>query len=72
VPVRHGAELLADGKDAGVVTSGTVSPSTGKAIMLGSLRAEYGADAKLGAVVRGTQRPVRIAKLPFVPKRYKT
>jgi len=72
VPVRHGAELLADGKNAGVVTSGTVSPSTGKAIMLASLRAEYGADAKLSAVVRATQRPVRIAKLPFVPKRYKT
>src|SRR5262249_30615333 len=27
VPIRHGAELLADGKEAGVVTSGTVSPS---------------------------------------------
>ncbi|HET7365843.1 MAG TPA: glycine cleavage system aminomethyltransferase GcvT [Burkholderiales bacterium] len=71
VPIRHGAELLADGKNAGVVTSGTVSPSTSKAIMLASLRAEYGADMKLSAVVRGTQRPVRIAKLPFVPKRYK-
>jgi len=71
VPIRHGAELVADGKNAGVVTSGTVSPSTGKAIMLASLRAEYGEDAKLGAVVRGAQRPVRLAKLPFVAKRYK-
>src|SRR5436853_123758 len=71
VPIRHGAELVADGKNVGVVTSGTVSPSTGKAIMLGYVRSELGADAKLSAVVRGTQRPVRIAKLPFVPKRYK-
>src|SRR4029077_6725821 len=71
-PIRHGAELLADGNSAGVVTSGTVSPSIGKAIMLASLGTGYGADAKLSAVVRGTQRPVRIAKLRFVPKRYRT
>ena len=71
VPIRHGAELVADGKNIGVVTSGTVSPSTGKAIMLGYVPSKLSADAKLNAVVRGTERPVRIAKLPFVPKRYK-
>ncbi|MGQ0652307.1 MAG: glycine cleavage system aminomethyltransferase GcvT [Betaproteobacteria bacterium] len=72
VPVRHGAELVdADGRAAGVVTSGTVSPSTGRAIMLASLRSELGEDAKLSAVVRGARRPVRMARLPFVPKRYK-
>ncbi len=72
VPVRHGAQLVAGpGGDAGIVTSGTVSPSTGKAIMLGSLRSEFDEDAKLFAMVRGTQRPVRLTKLPFVPKRYK-
>jgi aminomethyltransferase len=71
VPIRHGAEIVADGKEAGVVTSGTVSPSTGKAIMLASLRTEYGDASRISAMVRGTPRPVRIAKLPFVPKRYK-
>ena len=71
VPIRHGAELVVDGKNVGVVTSGTVSPSTGKAIMLGYLPSGLGTAAKLSAVVRGAQRPVRIAKLPFVPKRYK-
>jgi aminomethyltransferase len=71
VPIRHGAEIFADGKEAGVVTSGTVSPSTGKAIMLASLRTQYEKAANLSALVRGTPRPVRIAKLPFVPKRYK-
>ena len=72
VPVRHGAQVVtADDAEAGLVTSGTVSPSTGKAIMLASLRSQYAADTKLAAVVRGTPRPVRIAKLPFVPKRYK-
>ena len=72
VPVRHGAQIVtADDAEAGLVTSGTVSPSTGKAIMLASLRSPYGADTKLAAVVRGQPRPVRMAKLPFVPKRYK-
>jgi len=71
--VRHGAQIVsADDPEAGLVTSGTVSPSTGKAIMLASLRSQYGEAAKLGAVVRGTPRPVRVTKLPFVPKRYKT
>jgi aminomethyltransferase len=73
VPVRHGAQIVsADDPEAGLVTSGTVSPSTGKAIMLASLRSQYGEPAKLAAVVRGTPRPVRVTKLPFVPKRYKT
>jgi aminomethyltransferase len=72
VPIRHGAPLLgADGADVGVVTSGTISPSTQKAIMLGYVNPALGADARLSAVVRDARRPVRITKLPFVPKRYK-
>jgi aminomethyltransferase len=72
VPVRHGAALVAaDGSEAGIVTSGTVSPSTQRAVMLGSVRSEFGEDATLFAVVRDARRPVRITKLPFVPKRYK-
>jgi aminomethyltransferase len=71
VPIRHGADLLAaDGSKAGMVTSGTVSPSLHKPIMLGYVR--EGLSAGLAAVVRGARRPVRITKLPFVPKRYKS
>ncbi|HEY5900763.1 MAG TPA: glycine cleavage system aminomethyltransferase GcvT [Burkholderiales bacterium] len=70
VPIRHGADLVAkDGSKAGVVTSGTVSPSLQKPIMLGYVPPNV--STELFAVVRGAQRPVRIAKLPFVPKRYK-
>jgi glycine cleavage system aminomethyltransferase T len=54
------------------VTSGTISPSTGKAIMLASLGSSYGEETKLAALVRGTPRPVRMTRLPFVPKRYKS
>jgi aminomethyltransferase len=72
VPIRHGAELVtSDGADAGVVTSGTISPSTQKAIMVGYANSALQEDSKLFAVVRDTRRAVRIAKLPFVPKRYK-
>jgi aminomethyltransferase len=72
VPVRHGATLVdANGAEAGVVTSGTLSPSTQRAIMLGYVRSELGGDARLFALVRNTRRPVRITQLPFVPKRYR-
>jgi len=70
VPIRHDSPLVsADGAELGVVTSGTVSPSTQKPIMLGYVRT--GAPENLFAVVRGARRPVKVAKLPFVPKRYK-
>jgi len=72
VPVRHGAALLDAGeRELGVVTSGTVSPSTQRAVMLAYLAASHPRDAPLCAVVRGKRRPVRLAALPFVPKRYK-
>jgi aminomethyltransferase len=72
VPVRHGAALVdGDGAEAGIVTSGTVSPSTQRAIMLGYVDARFGKDAQLSAVVRDSRRPVHITSLPFVPKRYK-
>jgi len=71
VPIRHDSPLVAaDGSEAGMVTSGTVSPSLQKPIMLGYVRS--GAPENLFAVVRGARRPVKMAKLPFVPKRYKT
>jgi aminomethyltransferase len=70
VPVRHGSPIVCGGAQVGVVTSGTVSPSTQRAIMLGYVDTDsLGKD--LSAVVRDAPRRVRIAALPFVPKRYK-
>jgi aminomethyltransferase len=70
-PIRHGAALVdSENKEIGVVTSGTVSPSTQRAIMLGYVDVKF-LNAGLFAVVRGARRPVRIVPLPFVPKRYK-
>jgi aminomethyltransferase len=70
VPIRHGSSIVSGKSEAGVVTSGTVSPSTQRAIMLGYIGVKF-LDRELAAVVRGAARPVRVAKLPFVPKRYK-
>jgi aminomethyltransferase len=71
-PVRHGAELVDAGeRRVGVVTSGTVSPSTQRAIMLAYLSTSHPPDAPLYALVRGKRRAVHRASLPFVPKRYK-
>jgi len=70
-PIRHGASIVdSANREAGVVTSGTVSPSTQRAIMLGYVGVKS-LDKELFALVRDARRPVRITKLPFVPKRYK-
>ena len=70
VPVRQGAELIFEKRVVGKVTSGTVSPTLGKPVMLAYVDAAL-ASPGLQAVVRGKPHPVRIAPLPFVPKRYK-
>jgi aminomethyltransferase len=71
VPIRHGSLIVdSEKKQIGMVTSGTISPSTQRAIMLGYLDVKF-LDKELGALVRGAPRRVRIAALPFVPKRYK-
>lgn len=72
VPVRSGVQIVdADGALGGVVTSGTVSPTLGKPVMLASLDTGLAADAPLFAVVRTKRHPVARATLPFVTKRYK-
>jgi aminomethyltransferase len=74
VPVRAGAEILdaASGAPVGRVTSGTVSPTLGRPVMLAYVeRAALDAKAPLAAAVRQQRPAVDVATLPFVPKRYK-
>jgi aminomethyltransferase len=72
VPVRSGAALVdGAGTTVGRVTSGTVSPTLGRPVMLASLAAGTPAEAALSAVVRNQRHPVSIVPLPFVPKRYR-
>ncbi|MDO5057432.1 MAG: glycine cleavage system aminomethyltransferase GcvT [Lautropia sp.] len=73
VPVRaHSPIVDAGGESIGEVTSGTVSPSLGKPVMLAYVPAAVARDdTPLFASVRGRQVPLQRAKLPFVAKRYK-
>lgn len=73
IPIRSHAALL-DASDApvGEVTSGTVSPSLGRPVMLAYVRTDaLAAGGALRAVVRDKRPAVEVVKLPFVPKRYK-
>jgi len=69
IPIRSHASLLdANGAIAGEVTSGTVSPTLGKPIMLAYVN--EGAQP-VQAAVRDRRPAVSTVPLPFVPKRYK-
>ena len=74
VPVRaHAPVLDADGRTVGEVTSGTVSPTLGRPVMLAYVDAGVLADGNphLRARVRQKTPAVMVTPLPFVPKRYK-
>lgn len=71
VPIRSHA-VIVDAHDAvvGEVTSGTVSPTLGRPVMLAYVDTQA-ADGALRAVVRERRPVVELTRLPFVPKRYK-
>jgi aminomethyltransferase len=75
VPVRARTQIVDEhGREVGEVSSGTVSPTLGRPVMLawmdaGALRAS--ADGAFHAVVRDRRPTVHLTPLPFVPKRYK-
>ena len=72
VPVRAGAQLVdASGAVVGKVSSGTVSPTLGKSVMLAYVGTGVADGAPLHALVRNQPVPVKITPLPFVPKRYR-
>jgi aminomethyltransferase len=59
------------GEKIGRVTSGGFGPSVGAPIAMGYVdRRHAAAGTPLSLLVRGTARPARIVRLPFVPHRY--
>jgi len=71
-PVRDGAELrTATGEVVGTVTSGGFGPTLGAPVAMGYVTAgHHEPGTELVADVRGTDVPVAVTALPFVPHRY--
>lgn len=66
---RHGYPILHDGREVGVVTSGTLSPSTGRAIALGYVPSALAATGSEVVVdCRGKHKPARVVPTPFYQK----
>jgi aminomethyltransferase len=69
---RGGCPILAEGKPAGHITSGTYSPSLKRPIALGYARLEYAEPGtELMIDIRGRPSPARVVELPFYRRRRK-
>lgn len=67
---RHDYEIVdAEGNNIGIVTSGTQSPSLGKAIGMGYVKTEFSAvDSEIYIVIRDKKIAAKVVKLPFYKK----
>jgi aminomethyltransferase len=71
-PARHDNSLYIDEATAvGKTTSGTFSPSLGKAVAIGYVSSENAVSGTpLMVDVRGKRNPVVVTKMPFVKSNY--
>lgn len=67
---RHDYEIVdADGKNIGIVTSGTQAPSLGKAIGMGYVKTEFSAvDSEIFILIRDKKVKAKVVKMPFYKK----
>jgi aminomethyltransferase len=69
---RHGYRVLHDGRETGVVTSGSYGPSVDRSIALAYVAsADAPVGTPLGVEIRGQVKPARVVKTPFHPSRVK-
>ncbi|HEY0840144.1 MAG TPA: glycine cleavage system aminomethyltransferase GcvT [Vulgatibacter sp.] len=67
---RHGYPVLSDGKQVGVVTSGTMSPTLGQPIGLAYVPPELAPEGSTFAVeIRGKPVAARVVKTPFYKRK---
>jgi len=67
---RHGYPVVADGKQVGVVTSGTMSPTLGTPIGLAYVPAELAPEGSTFAVeIRGKPVAAKVVKTPFYKRK---
>jgi glycine cleavage system T protein (aminomethyltransferase) len=71
-PAREGTEIIDEaGNKLGHVTSGGFGPSVGAPVAMGYVDSAHSVEGTpLQLLVRGSPRPARVARLPFVPTRY--
>jgi aminomethyltransferase len=63
---RHGYKVFHGGKEIGIVTSGTFSPTLNKAIGLAFVDMAYSApDTEIAVAIRDTMTAAKIVKIPF-------
>ena len=68
---RHGYEIFHDGRQVGVITSGSLSPSLGYTIALGYVETGLAAvDTELVVKIRNREAPATIVKTPFYKRPY--
>jgi len=67
---RHDYEIVdANGTNIGIVTSGTQSPSLGKAIGMGYVKTEFaGLDSEIFISIRDKKIAAKVVKMPFYKK----
>ena len=71
-PAREGAEIMADGRVIGRVTSGGFGPSFNGPVAMGYVETPFAADGtKIDLMVRGQALAATVAPMPFVPHTYK-
>lgn len=70
-PAREHTPIEAEGARIGEVTSGGFGPTVGGPVAMGYVDTAHARpDTPVELVVRGTARPARVVRLPFVPHRY--
>lgn len=63
---RHGYKVFHDGKEIGIVTSGTFSPTLNKAIGMAFLDIDYcKPDTQIDIAIRDAMTAAKVVKLPF-------
>jgi glycine cleavage system T protein (aminomethyltransferase) len=65
---REGCSVLLDGKPAGAVTSGNLSPTLGRGIALAFLPPGVKPDTPVEVDIRGRRAPGRVVRPPFVKR----
>jgi aminomethyltransferase len=69
---RHGYRVLRDGRETGVVSSGSYGPSVDRSIALAYVAsADAAIGTELGVDIRNQARAARVVKTPFHPSRVK-